>query len=340
MAQLEGITVQLLEARRLAEFADVSHGRLALVLLDNAAEVSLRRTAASTMEWAQMYNNAADQLRDVDPEQDGLQELLAEIGAHTVSRTLAKRVDRDYETLVDFVATRTPDSLPPEHAECLKIVHRYRNAAYHRDAVRADVLGPAVEILLFLCCHLLKTERQIAHQLAPAPPTVLEFLGESANETGFPANAHSAVGLAGRVADALLTDLRLNHSEIATALSDHLIGRLNQLENDLDTIGHGAVPTPLPITLRFVQQAPKTREEFEAPLASDFWTRDLAVTEATLADWKSATHELRQLSDARDALRAFAAVERPMEELEKPVSRWIEDIDREEQARIDWLRGK
>jgi hypothetical protein len=340
MAQLEGTTVQLLEARRLAEFADVVHGRLALLLLDNAAEISLRRTAASTMEWARLYNNAADQLRDVDPAQDGLEELLAEIGAHTVSRTLANRVDRDYEALVDFVASRTPDSLPPEHAECLKIIHRYRNAAYHRDAVRADVLGPAVEILFYLCCHLLKAERQIVHQLAPAPPTVLKFLGDSSAETGFPMNAYSAVGLAGRVADMLLMDLRLNHDEIATALSDHLVGRLNQLKNDLDVIGTSGVPTPLPITLRLVQQAPKTPEEFAAPLAPDFWTRELAVTEATLADWKSTAHELGKLSDAREALRAFAAVERPMEDLEKPVSRWIEDIDREEQARIEWLRGK
>jgi len=339
MAELEGIAVQLLEAKRLAGFGDVAHGRLALLLLDNAAEVSLRRTATTTMTWAQLYNNAAIQLRDVDPEQDGLQELLDEIGARTVSRTLAKRIDREYDALVDFVAHRAPDSLPPEHAQCFKIVHRYRNAAYHRNAVRADVLGPAVEILFFLCCHLLKKERQIVQELAPPPALVLEFLGDLPSEVEFSFNAHSAVGLSGRFADALLADLHLDHLEIARALSDHLVGRLGQLENDLDRIGT-SMRTPLSTTLRLVQQSPETPEQFAAPLAHDFWTRDLPVTESTLTDWRERANQLARVGDARDALRTFAAAERPIEDLEKPVARWIEDIDRAEQARLDWLRGK
>ncbi len=334
-----GNCCQLLEAKRLAGYGDVAHGRLALLLLDNAAEVSLRRTAATTMTWAQLYNNAAIQLRDVDPEQDGLQELLDEIGARTVSRTLAKRIDRGYDALVDFVADRAPDSLPPEHAECFKIVHRYRNAAYHCNAVRADVLRPAVEILFFLCCHLLKKERQIVQELAPPPALVLEFLGDLPSEVEPSINAHSAVGLSGRFADALLADLHLDHLEIARALSDHLVGRLGQLENDLDTIGT-SMRTPLSTTLRLVQQSPETPEQFAAPLAHDFWTRDLPVTEPTLTDWRERANQLAQVGDARDALRAFAAVERPIEDLEKPVARWIEDIDRAEQARLDWLRGK
>lgn len=340
MAQLEAATVQLLEARRLADFGDSVHGRLALLLLDNAAEISMRRTARTTMAWAEIYNNAELQLRDVDAEQDGLRELLTEIGAHTVSRSLARRVDRDFEALVDFVCTRTPDSLPLEHGECLKILHRYRNAAYHRDSVRPDVLGPAVDILFFLTCHLIKNEHQIVHELGVAPPAVLQFLGQPPQEKAVVPNGYSASGLANSVADVLLESLNLDHGGIAVTLSNHLLGRLKQLETDLETIGQHNLPTPLSVTLRLVQQAPQTQEEFDQPLAADFWTRDLPVTEQTLTGWRTTISELRQVTDARGALRTFAVIEQPMEALEALIGRWLEDIDREEQARIDWLRGR
>jgi hypothetical protein len=42
---LERTGIQLMGARRLADFDDVAHGRLALLLLDNAAETLLDRRA-------------------------------------------------------------------------------------------------------------------------------------------------------------------------------------------------------------------------------------------------------------------------------------------------------
>ena len=57
MDELERAVVQLSEARRLAAQGDVAHGRLALLLLDNAAEMSLWRSAKTRMAWAELYNN-------------------------------------------------------------------------------------------------------------------------------------------------------------------------------------------------------------------------------------------------------------------------------------------
>jgi hypothetical protein len=44
MDQLERTAVQSWEAKRLAEYEDVAHGRLAMLLLDNAAETCLMRS--------------------------------------------------------------------------------------------------------------------------------------------------------------------------------------------------------------------------------------------------------------------------------------------------------
>lgn len=55
MDQLERTVVQLPEPKRLISLDDVAHGRLALLLLDNAAETSLRRSAQTKIQWPVMY---------------------------------------------------------------------------------------------------------------------------------------------------------------------------------------------------------------------------------------------------------------------------------------------
>jgi hypothetical protein len=94
------------------------------------------------------------------------------------------------------------------------------------------------------------------------------------------------------------------------------------------------------VTLRLVQQAPRDAEEAEAPTSDNFWTRPLPVTEDVLVDWFEQAERLRDVEDAQEALRAFAAVEEPLEALEEPVGRFIDEIDRAQERRMDELRGR
>src|SRR5215211_463408 len=96
------------------------------------------------------------------------QKLKGEIEAGTISKRRKKQIERNFDALMDYIFEGTEFALTAEYAECLKILHRYRNAAYHRDTVRADVLGPAVQILFFLCCHLLKSEESLFHEIKTA----------------------------------------------------------------------------------------------------------------------------------------------------------------------------
>ena len=64
------------------------------------------------------------------------------------------------------------------------------------------------------------------------------------------------------------------------------------------------------------------------------------MTEEALAAWEAAATKLRDVEIAYDALRQFAGIEQPLEQLEEPVGRFIEDIDRAEQHAIDERRGK
>jgi len=148
--ELERTAVQLWEAKRLAEYEDVAHGRLALLLLDNAAETCLMRSARSFLLFDDMYGSMSYRLQDVGPDAEG-QRLRIEIDAKNLSKGRRRQIERNFNSLVDYVFAQASFNLQSEFAECLKILHRYRNAAYHRDSVRADVLGPAVQI--YFCRH-------------------------------------------------------------------------------------------------------------------------------------------------------------------------------------------
>lgn len=341
MEQLERTVVQLWEAKRLAAWGDIAHGRLALLLLDNAAEMSLVRTAEASLIWAEMYNKMAYELRDVEPDDERGEGLKAEIEGRRISKRRKKQIERNYDALVDYVFENEDFALAIEFAECLKILHRYRNAAYHRDTVRADVLGPAAQILFFLCCHLLKSERQVIHEINVAPKGILEVFGDSPPVSSWPANSFDTVTLARHVADRLLDELELDHQGIAQALSDHLMARLAALVHDLDEIGNSVPPgITRSATLRLVQQAPRELGDLHAEPPDDFWTRPLPVAEEVLEAWALTAEGLREIPIAHDALRAFAEIEEPLDTIEEPVARFMEDLDRIEQQRIDEMRGK
>lgn len=339
MDELERSAVQLCEANRLATYDDVPHGRLALLLLDNAAETSLMRSARNSFIFAEQYNGMAYLLRDVDSADVVGQRLKKEIEAQTLSRR-RRQIERHFNDLVDYVFAQDNFEMPAELGQCLKILHRYRNDAYHRDLVRPDVLGPAVQIYFFLCCQLLKHERSIISEIGIMPASVHKIFGDRAPESRWPGNFDSA-SLGADLANLFLADRGLDHGGVAAALSDHLVGRLAALDRHLTTIGDSIPPrTNRWATLRLVQLAPLEREDADKETPADFWTRPLPVTEEVLARWNRAAAELRGVEVAYDALRAFAEIEEPLALLEEPVGRFIEDIDREEQRRIDELRGK
>ena len=341
MDELERTAVQVWEAKRLAAHEDVAHGRLALLLLDNAAETSMMRSAKNSMVFAEMYANMAYLLRDVEPHDEEGQRLKKQIEAGALSKRKRKQVERNFDSLVDYVFEQEEVDLAPEFSDCLKILHRYRNAAYHRDTVRPDVLGPAVQICFFLCCHLLKHERHVIHEINAAPPSVLEIFGDTPPESSWRGGSFDSATLGRHVADRLLADLRLDHGRIAVVLSEHLLARLAALDRHLNTVGESIPPhVNRWATLRLVQQAPRDREDFDADLPEEFWTRSLPVTQEVLDGWVVSAADLRNVDVAPDALRAFAEIEQPLEKLEEPVGRFIEDIDRAEQQRIDEIRGK
>lgn len=340
MERLERTAVQLWEARRLAAHGDVPRGRLALLLLDNAAETMLRRMADTALVWADLYGGMLRQLDIVDAQDEKARSLRAELEERALSRTARRRIERDFNALVDYVFRQEDCTLDVEYADCLKILHRYRNAAYHRDSVRADVLGSAIQIYFYLCCHLLKNQRFVFDKISVPPPGVLEVF-EGAPPTGrWPRGRFTSKELGNLLADRFLADMNVHHVQVAAVLSQHLTARIATLEEDLDEITSHLPPSTRAMTLRLVQLAPTDPDDLQQDPPEDFWTRPIPVTQSVLDEWKADASKIREERTAHSALRAFAAIEESLVKLEEPVATFIQDFDRAIQMRIDELRGK
>lgn len=332
--------VQLVEARRLADFNDVAHGRLALLLLDNAAETLLSRQAQEALVWADVHRNLLKTMErhGYSPNEDSKADaLFEELSANAVSEKTRKKIRQNFSDLVRFVFSRPDCELGTELAGCLNALHRYRNAAYHQDVVRNDVLGPATEIYFYLCCQLLKHQKYTVMEIATPPAVVLEAFGGQLPEalTGFLTN-EKAMGDA--VADQLLARYRLDHNGISSTLAAHLDARIDLLETNLDEfIDHLGYPDR-PTALRSIQLMPMSDEPPTVP--EDFWTRPIPVTEKVIAGWKRRAVAIARAPLGQDALRQFDDIELAVSGFEDQLEPFTIAIDREIQHEIDLRRGK
>jgi hypothetical protein len=113
------------------------------------------------------------------------------------------------------------------------------------------------------------------------------------------------------------------------------------LDHDLDRIGENTLPSINRwATLPVVQQAPRGREDFDAPTSEDFWTRAVPITQDVIDSWVIKAEYLKSVRVAHDAPRLFGEIEEPLEALEEPVGRFIDDIERIERQRFDEMLGK
>ncbi|UXA08307.1 hypothetical protein KXD96_09555 [Mycobacterium sp. SMC-2] len=336
MDRLERTVVQLVEARRLTDFGDVAHARLALLLLDNAAETLLDRRADLALDEAKMYSNALRSLGPVgedDPEE--LKAFRAELASKTVSEKTRHKIERNFSDLVKYVFSQPDCGMEPELAACINALHRFRNDAHHRDFVRADVLGPANEIYFYLCCRLLKAQKFVMMAMGDPPSVVAELLPD------LPENSiwMNEKTLGDLVADELIARHDLDHGGIALALSAHLTARVALVEADLDEfmkfMGYAADRS---LGLRVIQLVPLRASGPEWP--EDFLTRQIAVTEGVIRAWAQRAGEIAEVSSAQDALRKFDEVESAIARFEDQLQPFMRAIDREIQHEIDLIRGK
>lgn len=333
--------VQLAEARRMALDGGVPRARLALLLIDNAAETILRSIAEDRLQWANMYGNLLDRYEKVarsdDPE---TQRRIREISANSVSVKRRKEIRRYFDPLVDYVAERSDGKFPEPLADALKVLHRYRNAAYHHDRVLPDVILPAVRIYFYLVFVLLRQRMTAMVMLLPdeMPEGVREIWdGDLPTAPVLDIGAH--------IATRLEQDLRVEPVDIASALSEHLLGRLSSLLLSIEEIvkrfGWWEVLGDMPGRALGLKLLQVPEQEFRDDITlEEIIAREMPISMSTFVQWWSQATSIATLDDPLSALVMFAGIDEAIAVVEEPAAEFLDQLDRESDLEAEIARGK
>mgnify|MGYP003381916582 CR=1 FL=1 len=144
---------QLYLARRLFRRGDVPSLRMALVLVDNAAEILLYREVKLLLDNNRFIEHLSQDARSrlTDHEYNNW---CAEVGYHPISDDERKEL-KGFKPKTNFLGRI--GKLKPKVARFLNVFHEARNAAFHQDEVREATLASIVTVGFDVVVAMLST---------------------------------------------------------------------------------------------------------------------------------------------------------------------------------------
>lgn len=341
LERLEMTAVQLDEARNLLGRGTVSHARLAFILLDNAAEVIMRRNAEVALAGNMFLERIRDRWDEIlagDPGDAEARRQRDAVHAEIVPERARRELSRSFDASVDFIQGR--GGIRDTEARVLKKLHWYRNELYHRDHLRPETIRSACLLYFDLACALF--ERLPQYQLTTAslhmetPPALRKF-NAPGTARGYPTEA--------QIAAVLRSHLGIDDDGLKAVLSAHLTSRLSELDAAIARVREtlfGTLPQIAPSGpwgQAVVHLAQWTDEELPASLGELLAAR-VDYREADLASWKQRAAALREAAGRLELFAAFAGIEDAFEPFEEEVAALDQRLEREIQHEVDLRRGK
>lgn len=337
MQRLTYIVFQLDEALRYIDDGRIERLRLALLLLDNAAELQLDRRVRDHLAIEEVNERTREQtilLTGLVPESRAeLPAILAEIVAwEPLTKAQKRAVDRYFDEKLRFLSERYKD-LDPALARVISYLHRYRNEAYHEARVRAETVRTAALIYFEANCSLLLTIFAVQSYASNEDYSWLE------ERFGIRSSGLLVGGGLQGVVDRLREPVLPTLSTVVDALTSHLHSRIADLLADLDFIVDGSRPTTRGEAAR-VAQLYAALERGDVVGSTD---PDTYAGRWTLGSLEDTAKSIRSLGDAVDRLGAFARfadIEQEIEAFEQDVRPLGSFVDRMVDEEVDRLRGK
>lgn len=331
----ERVGVSIRAAQGLYRGGSDAQLRTALILLDSAAELLLYVAVRDEMQWwpmrEQMYSYATEPVETVTlPASVKLADMPKD-ARWSLSKSAKDKVEHEFKKkleLLEFTGT-----VPTAYRIALSRLHDYRNAAYHRDVLRAETLRTSVELFFYLVAQLLRLFRPMMWRLPDREEvqriaTLLDVSEESAMG-GQPGLQHA-------LAAAILGALDLEEQGVQAVLATNVIDRVDSLEDQLDLVldvipEHGLTRADV---IRIVQ-------DDNVPMSIDAMRRkQYAITQRKITSWRTDAETVRQASTAIDGFNLYADIESRMGAFETAVEKMAIAADQEVQRQIDERRGK
>jgi hypothetical protein len=337
MQRLTYILFQLDESLRYIDDGRIERLRLALLLLDNAAELQLDRRVRDHLAIEEINERTRQQtilLTELVPESRAeLPALLGELVAwKPLTKAQKRSLDRFFDEKLRFLFERYT-TLDPALAKVLSYLHRYRNEAYHEGRVRVETVRTAALIYFEANCSLLLSVFTVQSYASNEDYSWLE------ERFGIRSTGLFVGGSLQAVVDRLRKPVLPTLETVVDTLRSHLNSRITDLLADLDFIVDGSRPTTR-------AEAARVAQLYAALERGDVvWSTDpeTYVGRWTLESVEATTWSIGSLADAVDRLDAFARfadIEQAIEAFEHDVRPLVILVDRMVDEEIDRRRGK
>ncbi|QTD95776.1 hypothetical protein [Streptomyces cyanogenus] len=335
MKRLELVIVQFEEVKRLIEVGRVPQLRLAHILLDSAVELIMHRMAEAVFDAERFDFDRLQQLRRLEAMRKSDKPLNRKFGASgpsddelradiqrlekIVTSTTQRKKTTEFGKRIDFLVGKK--KLPEDLAPVLKKLHDYRNETYHRDQHRVEVIRPAVLIYFDAACTVLDHYElgMLIGDDSPGPE-LARF------QDGTSSDRQNPFELPQRVAKQLREEVGLDLRAVRTALVDHLLGRLDDLESGLayieENTSGGAIPGD---GIRSMQIEDDDLEAIFDKQA--LRSRKYPLTMKDVRSWIERATAMEGMEDKHALFAELAALEDAFEDLEQKVRKAVWVID-------------
>jgi len=331
--RLQFVLFQMDEARRLIDEAHLSALRLALLLLDNAAEVLLdrwtasslmldgvdRRLQASARSWGASAN---------DP-------TLADLFSRTpLNARQVRNIARFFDEKIAYATTKS--ALSPSVGSALSHLHRYRNRAHHHADVNEQTLRTSVIILFELCCQLVLTLKpgMIGHSSREDYSWLQRRFGAGPGAFWDDARLQEAL-------DSMRVGLPISDASLGQTLADNLLSRIDEVLESLDFLVNTAqVEMNQSDVLAAAQGHALDAVQQDPPYESIPKGLELPVSVAELDAISLAAQHVASSPDCVSAVVAFAEPDKRLERVEFMVDGLARAVDEMIQNEVDAALGK
>ncbi len=336
MDSIERLVVHVEHALELAEAGDTHRLRLALLLLDSAAELVLHRETKFWLTHAEIDRNLVENHERYIPDRES--QYIDEAKERLVSRSEARRIDREFGKKAAYLVKI--GVVEAGLADALGRLHHYRNEAYHQDRVRHATLRTAVRVYAALVLELMRTLRpHLVSYGSRNHPDIAKYLGP--DESIFP----DGFEIQGRIAEKLMSRCDFETpADLGAALVDHCVQRFEDLDETLDWVTEELATRmndadwDIEATIRFAQV--KWTPEMLRYRAADYQAERVEVDGSDLGRLRREVTTIGDVDTTLEAFRRFARIESEFEKAEAPIDTLAGEIDAHIQHEIDVARGK
>jgi hypothetical protein len=330
MQFLSYVLLQIDEACRQIQDGRLAQLRIALLLLDNSAEIQMHRCATEQLLHEEMRERIRNRALEIPEGQvpDTLLDLVRWVPIDTKRK---QAIHRYFDEKVQYLTERA-GQLDARLAAPLSYLHKYRNEAYHHARVRKETIETAAKLLLDINCELLLNLSRGCTVYASDEDYswIKQRFREDRLSTDFVPNA---------VKDFRAT-VDLNDESVAQLLVRHLRSRIQEVFRSLEFIVENTACPDAQTAIRDSRAFNEERRERHGLPR----IKIQGLAERHSVDFlKELSQRLEEITGGRDrfeAFQAFSTLESIFEPVEESVQELAAEIDGMIQMQIDIARGK